>query len=87
MMSPRLKSSVVATVAGTGFVLAAFAAGSVSQMQDQAAVKGDLLEVPMKVSCTADCNTADERIARAFDTFAEHDADAGVTVLSRVPAQ
>jgi len=85
MSTFRLKSSMVATAIGTTLVLAAFAANSMTQPQDVAAVKGDRLTLPMNVSCAGPCLGAEERIEAAFETIAEHDLDAGVTVLMRVP--
>lgn len=84
MFANQLNSSVLATAVGSLMVLAAFTASSMTQTGSEVGVKGDKLEMPMKVSCTADCTDIDSRIDRAFETFVEHDRDAGVTTLIRI---
>ena len=80
MRTSILKSSVIATAAGSALVVAAFAASSVapSTIGDSAS-KGDRLMVATKIAYP------DSRVASAFDTFAETDREAGVTTLIRVP--
>lgn len=80
MRTPRLKSSVIATAAGSALVVAAFAANSMTQPNGGATVgKSDRLMIATKVAYP------DTRVATAFDTLVEHDREAGVTTLTRVP--
>ena len=80
MRPRRLKSSIIATAVGSTLVVGAFAANSMTQPQgSDVAVKGDRLMVATKVAYP------DARISQAFDTFVEHDREAGVTTLTRVP--
>ena len=81
MRPSRLKSSVIATAAGSALVVAAFAANSVSQPYlGNVAEKGDRLMVATKIAYP------ESRIAAAFDTFVETDREAGVTTLTRIPS-
>ena len=81
MRPSRLKSSVIATAAGSALVVAAFAASSVSQpYPGDVAQKTDRLMVATKIAYP------DARIANAFDTLVDEDRDAGVTTLMRVPS-
>lgn len=76
----RLKSSVIATAAGSALVVAAFAANTMSPSSDSAmASKGDRLGIATKISYP------DSRIDAAFDTVVETNKEAGVTTLTRVP--
>lgn len=84
----RLKSSILASTAAGGLILAAVAANSMTHGQTAASQKGDLLTTVVRVHCIEDCTTPDaeiDRVAAAFDTVAEHDVDAGVTTLTRIP--
>lgn len=80
MRPRRLKSSVIATAVGSTLVVAAFAANSMTQPHDgEVAIKGDRLMVATKIAYP------DARIDRAFDTLVDHDREAGMTTLTRVP--
>ncbi len=75
-----LKSSVIATAAGSALVVAAFAANSVSVPSvGDGASKGDRLMVATKIGYP------DARVAAGFETFIENDREAGVTTLTRAP--
>ena len=81
MRPSYLKSSVIATAAGSALVVAAFAASSVSQPNSgDVAEKGDRLMVATKIAYP------DARVSTAFDTLIENDREAGVTTLTRVPS-
>lgn len=76
-----LKSSVIATAAGSALMVAAFAANSVSMPSvGDSATKGDRLMVATKIGYP------DSRINAGFQTFIENDREAGVTTLTRVPS-
>lgn len=76
----RLKSSVIATAAGSALVVAAFAANTMSPSPDSAmASKGDRLGIATKVAYP------DARVNAAFDTVIDTNQEAGVTTLTRVP--
>jgi len=80
MRPSRLKSSVIATAVGSTLVVAAFAANSVTQpVESEIGVKGDRLMVATKIAYP------DVRVDRAFQTIVEHDREAGLTTLMRVP--
>ncbi|WMS40984.1 hypothetical protein RDV64_12890 [Acuticoccus sp. MNP-M23] len=84
MKTFRIKSSVVATVAGAALVFGAFAANTMTQAPSVAGVKGDRLGMTTRISCDAGCIAHTDRIAAAFDTVAAHDSENGVSVLTRV---
>ncbi|GAB5374731.1 MAG: hypothetical protein AcusKO_11930 [Acuticoccus sp.] len=80
MRSFRLKSSVIATAAGSALVMAAFVANPMTQTPDSArAAKGDRLETATKIAYP------DARINAAFDTIVDSDNEVGVTTLTRIP--
>ncbi|MEM9223378.1 MAG: hypothetical protein AAGB11_13370 [Pseudomonadota bacterium] len=83
MFTPKLKSSVLATAAGSFIVLAAVAASSITQPTSEVGVKGDRLMLPTKVSCSVDCTGSEDAMDRTFATEARHDTDAGITQLIR----
>ncbi len=86
MKTFRIKSSVVATVAGGALVFGAFAANSMSQAPAEIGVKGDRLAMTTLISCEDTCLPQTDRVAAAFDTIAEHNSEMGVTTLTRVRA-
>jgi len=84
MPTLRLKSSIIATALAGAVVFAAVATGTVTLLGNVVTGKSDRLTLPISVSCTADCGIA-SRGDLAFRTVAEHDADNGITTLTRVP--
>ena len=89
MRTSRVKSSIIASAVGGAIVFAAVAASSMTQPMPTAeiGVKGDMLAMPMKVNCVGDCSMPTDRIVAAFDTIADHDAELGLTTLTRVPVR
>lgn len=78
----RIRSSLLASAAAVVTVAAALAAGNGTQ--PQMAIKGDRLPMPVqKVSCEGGGCPA--LVARSFTTDVEHDRNAGLTTLTRIP--
>jgi len=84
MKTFRIKSSVVATMAGGALVFGALAANSMTQSPTAVGVKGDRLSVTTLISCDGTCMPQDDRVAAAFDTIVDHDTANGVSTLTRV---